>query len=67
MGTIFRQNYQDESSWGFKHPTNRYAKINIDGQLVKKLTTIPMDASSMVGYLLDTKIDYINYFIGFIF
>lgn len=65
MGTIFRQNYQDESSWGFKHPTNRYEKININGQLVQTLTTIPMDASSKVGYLLDTKINHVSYFLTF--
>ena len=63
MGTIFRKQYQDESSWAFKHPTNRYEKININGQLVKTLTTIPMDASSIVRYLIESKINYVSCFI----
>ena len=63
MGTIFRKHYQDESSWAFKHPTNRYEKLNINGRLVKTLTTIPMDASSIVRYLLDSKINYVSCFI----
>ena len=63
MGTLFRKQYQDESSWAFKQPTNRYEKININGQLVKTLTTIPMDASSIVRYLLESKINYASCFI----
>ena len=63
MGTIFGKQYQDESSWAFQHPTNRYEKININGQLVKTLTTISMDASSIVRYFLDIKINYVSCFI----
>ena len=55
IGVKFRKSYQDASSWSFQHPTIRYKKMEINGLAVNTLSTIPMNASSSVRYVLVQK------------
>ena len=50
--------YEDETSWSFLHPSNRYKKIEINGEMVQTLSTIPMNASSSVGFICLNKMNF---------
>ena len=56
----FRDNYADETSWSFLHPSTRYKKVEINGQMVLSLSTIPMNASSSVIFLFHIEINSIR-------
>ena len=57
----FREIYADETSWTFQHPSTRYKKVEINGEMVQSLSTIPMNASSSVRFLFCIKINLKNY------
>ena len=57
----FLEGYKDETSWEFLHPSTRYKKIEINGEIVQTLSTIPMNASSSVGFIHQIEINFKAY------